>query len=325
MKPLLILTSILSVQLLFAQEDSSSKWPPHLWLAETLEADITWEDLKKTLPNLGRQEGLFPEAPNLTHATDQLNLLDVPIAIRFEFYDGKLTGWSGDAFNLDHRTAIGLANDLLAKFEGRFGPSTREVWLPFETDGPQDEISTDYLWHINGREFALSLNLRPDSARVGFGAYHAILVTGSYYIADLHNPTHGLLCGVHERQPHEVEIVLNPGSREKLHVLRKLHERGITGARPKRARGLADFGQTIELFGGKFTREEDGQRCLRLEGFRVRFPVSIWRETADGSRYAEVHFNMKSLFPDGIEIEGKTLDLSVFEEWNSTIRERLKP
>lgn len=325
MKALLILISISLVPLLLGQENDQSKLPPHLWFAETLRADISWNELKQMLPNLGQLERLIPDASNLTYATDKITLLDVPISIRYEFDEGRLNGWSGHAFKLDHRTAIGLANFLLSTFEERFGPSTREIWLPFETDGRRDEISTNYLWEINDREFSLSLKLQPESGQIGFGVHHAIMVGGNYYIADPHDPAHGLLCGRLETQPKEVEIVVDPGSREKLHVLRKLHERGVTGSRPKRAPGLGDFGQTLDLFGGKFTRKEDGQRCLRLEWFRVVFPITIWRKAADSSRYAEVHFNMKSLFPDGIDFEGKTLDLGVFEQWNSTVRQRPEP
>jgi hypothetical protein len=173
---------------------------------------------------------------------------------------------------------------------------------------------------VKGKEFSLSLSFQTGSANVAFGAYSAIMVSGDYYVADPLHPLRGLLGGRNSKGPQQIEIVGPPGARDKLHVLIKLHERGVTGSRPKRARGLADFGQTIQLFGGKFTREEDARKCLGLEWFRVGFPLTIWRKAKDGTPYAEVHFGMKSIFPDGIEFEGKTLDLKVFEEWNSSLR-----
>lgn len=324
MKPLLLLIAVFTSPLLSAQEGDASKLPPHLWLAETLKTEISWNELKQTLPGIGKPEHMIPSAQNLSSATDTFTLLDVPFSIRFEFDDDKLYGWGARASNLDHKTAIALADFLLMRFEERFGASVRDVSLPFETDGPRDEVSTSYLWHVNHQDFSLSLSLRSKSASVGFGASQTIMVGGNYYIADPQGPERGLLCGRPERNPQRVEIVVDPGAREKLHVLRKLHEHGVTGARPQRSRGLADYGQTLDLFGGKFTREKDGQRCFRLEWFRVVFPVTIWRQAVDGSRYAEVHFNMGSLFPDGIEFEGKPIDLSVFEEWSSSVRQRPK-
>jgi hypothetical protein len=282
--------------------------------------EVSWQELKQILPNLGKSEHLIPSAENLTCASDSFTLLDVPFVIRFEFDEEKLYGWGARASSVDPKNAIALADLLLATFEKRLGPSVREVHLPFEHDGPRNSLSTNYLWHVNDREFSLSLDLQPESGSVGFGAYHAIMIGGNSYIADPHNPLRGLLCGRLDRKPYPVEIVSDPGAREKLHVLSKLHERGVTGSRPKRARGLADFGQTLDLFGGKFTRDEDAQRCLRLEWFRVEFPLTIWRQATDGTRYAEVHFSMKSLFPSGIEFEGKALDLKVYEEWNSSVR-----
>lgn len=303
-----------------AQGNERLKMPPHLGLAESLEMDLSWEELRQILPNLGKSEHLIPNADNLTSASDSFTLLDVPFLIRFEFDEGKLYGWGARATSLDPKNAIALADLLLAAFEKRLGPSVREVYLPFEHDGPSNNLSTNYLWHVNAREFSLSLDLQPESGSVGFGSYHAIMIGGSYYIADPLNPLRGLLCGRLERKPYPVEIVSDPGAREKLYVLSKLHERGVTGSRPKRAHGLADFGQTLDLFGGKFTREEDSQRCLRLEWFNVEFPLTIWRQATDGTRYAEVHFCMSSLFPRGLEFEGKPIDLKVFEKWNSSVR-----
>ena len=317
---LALMISFFMPSIVCAQGNEPSTMPPHLGLAESLEMDLSWEALKQILPNLGKSEHLIPNAENLTSASDSFTLLDVPFSIRFEFDEERLYGWGARATSLDPKNAIALADLLLATFEKRLGPSFREVYMPFEHDGPRNSVSTNYLWHVNDREFSLSLDLQPESGSVGFGSNHAIMIGGNYYIADPLNPLRGLLCGRLERKPYPVEIVSDPGTREKLHVLSKLHERGVTGSRPKRAHGLADFGQTIDLFGGKFTREEDAQRCLRLEWFRVGFPLTIWRQATDGTRYAEVHFSMSSLFSNGIEFEGKALDLKVFEEWNSSVR-----
>lgn len=318
-----VLISPCMASMILAEEASPTEMPSQLKLTETLEMGSSWQDLKRMLPQLGEAEHLIPSAKNLTSASDTFSIHGIPFSARFEFDDGKLYGWGASASNKDTGQAIAVADRLLAHFEERLGPSVREVGLPFEHDGPRDSVSTGFLWNVKGREFSLSLDFQPGSARVSFGAYHALVVSGNYFIADPFHPLRGLLGGRSERTLREVEVVGSPGAAEKLHVLTKLHERGVTGSRPKRARGLADFGQTIELFGGKFIREEDRKPCLRLEWFRVRFPITLWRKAKDGTAYAEVHFSMKSLFPEGIELEGKAVDLKAYEEWDSS--QRLSP
>ena len=304
---------------LSAQENDPPKLPAQIWFAETLKQEPTWDELKQLLPGLGPLEKYIPSAPHLGRATDQITLLDTPFTMDYSFTDGRLSGWGANASKLDHAKAIAVADFLLTTFQGRYGPAVREVYLPSESDGPRDEVGTNYLWNINGQEFAMSLNLRPGSASVGFSAYRTIMVSGNYFIADPQNPTRGLLGAREAANPEPFEIISDPGSRDKFHVLQKLRERGVTGTRPQRTRELADYGQTLDLFGGKSTREKDGQRCFRLEWFHVKFPVTIWRHANDGSRYAEVHFNMHSLFPNGIEFEGKAIDLKPFEDWSSDV------
>lgn len=326
MKGLCLAVFALSLVCLRAEDDAPPTLPPHVWFTETLKEDISWDELKQKLPGMGELKKYISNAPHLTQSREHIEVSGVPMVVSYAFNEERLYGWDARASGLDHARAIALADFLVPQFHDRFGPSTRINLLPSESDGPRDQISLQYLWNIKGREFALSLDLQPASSSLNFGGYRAIYVSGNHYIADADDPIRGILGGRNLTKPERVEIVTSTGLHNELHVLRMLHARGVTGSQPKRARELADFGQTLNLHGGRFTREEDGQRCLRLAWFRLHFPVTIWNVDQHGERHAEVHFSMKSLFPDGIEFEGKPLDLSAFEDWNSQIdRPRPRP
>ncbi len=311
--PLLIAVFLCSA--FFSRSEDAATEPANLWLAEKLEPGIAWAELKEKLPELKPPEPYLANAPNLTSARDSFFLNDIAIPVTFQFNDDKLYGWSSHFHDMDQKTAIGLTDFLLSQFQSRYGPATRNIGLPFEHDGRRDEVQTSYIWKINQWDFSIMLSFRPQSATLGFGAGRTIMVNGHYFIADPDTPLRGMARGRNQPEPQPVEIVGQAGSSMHLHVLKKLHERGVTGSTPSRAHGLADFGQTIDIHGGRFVREEDGMTCLRLSWFQVKFPITIWREGGEGIRHAEVHFGMQSLFPEGIEFEGETLDLGRFEGW----------
>ncbi|MFT5467941.1 MAG: hypothetical protein ACI8UO_003049 [Verrucomicrobiales bacterium] len=294
--------------------DASPELPPHFTFAEKIQFGEGWEELKQLLPGISKPARFSPPIPDLTYAEQEIEVLGVSFPFQFRFSEGKLSGWSGNAHQLDHETAIGLTDFLVSKLEERFGPSTPTIKLPHETDGHGNQVYIHYLWTVNERELWLAFDFRAPDARVGFGSGRTISWSGNYFVGEPDKPGRGLLCGRHQLEPEEFLIVESPNARERFHVLKRLHECGVTGKTPRPARDFADFGQTLDLHGGKsLTRGEDGRRTFRLEWFRETFPLTIWRGAGE-ARYAEVHQSMKSLFPEGIEFEGEQLDLTIFED-----------
>jgi hypothetical protein len=101
-------------------------------------------------------------------------------------------------------------------------------------------------------------------------------------------------------------------------VLRELARRGVLGTLSNDPLQPPDYGQQISASGGR----NPEAKTYRLEGFRVDFPITIFRTLPNESKVAETHFGMGSIFPEGLEFNGQKIDLKLYEDWRNDVPRR---
>ncbi len=143
----------------------------------------------------------------------------------------------------------------------------------------------------------------------------------------IHRETTGLCNSVHAQNGQETTIVITKDSDAKsVALFGALLERQIHGTNGVESHRGAKWEQGIVLIGeftsetqrtegGPNTAAPENYRDFRITGIKVLFPVSRFEVAAggnpiDGPMILETHFSFASLFPHGVALNGKVIDLS---------------
>lgn len=313
MKTSLIPVLLIAAFNFVAAQDPKTDLPPLIKTVTAFDYTETHEKLKTLVPGLSEQK--IDVGVASTEATATATLWGLSFGGEFNFAESGLISWGYSSLELDHAVAVAKLNTIIAELEALLGPARRAITLPGETDGPRDAITLSFEWLLNGRDFGFSCTQRAQKSTLGFGAQHLFCACGSYLLGDekLQNPA-GTIIG---RKDSWTATGIT-GYPEKCFVLQKLLERGVYG---KRSTGSPDYGQEIVLHGGR----EKNSREFNVSWFKIRFPVTVTRVLPNHTRITETHFGMASLFPDGLQYNGKKVDLAQFEDWQSGVPESLKP
>ena len=143
----------------------------------------------------------------------------------------------------------------------------------------------------------------------------------------VHEETTGLCNSVHTGHEKGTTIVITKDSdAEAVALLGALLDKQIYGTKGIKDHHGAKWEQALVLI-GEFTSEtkrtqggpntagSEDYRDFRITGLKVLFPVSRFEVAAggnpiDGAMIIETHFSFVSLFPRGVALNGKPIDLS---------------
>jgi len=315
MKTLIIAALLSSACIFAAAQDSKSELPPLIRTVTAFDYTEDYEKLKALIPGLSEQK--IDAGVASTEAKSAATLWSLSFGGEFNFAEGRLISWGYSSLELEHADAVEKLNSIIAELESSLGPAQRAITLPGDSDGPRDEITLSFGWLVNGRDFGFSCRQRAKKSTLSFGAQHLFCPSGAYLLGDekLKN-----LAGTIIGRKDTWTATGITGYGDKCFVLRKLLERGVYGKRPQYSAAYGDYGQEVVLHGGR----ENNSSEFNVSWFNVRFPVTITRVLPNASRFTETHFGMTSLFPDGLEYNGKKVDLTQFEDWQSGVPESLK-
>ena len=143
----------------------------------------------------------------------------------------------------------------------------------------------------------------------------------------VHKETTGLCNSVQTGSDKETTIVITKDSNaEAVALFRALLDKQIYGTKgvedhqgAKWEQGVILMGEftseTKRTKGGPTTAGSQDYRDFRITGIKVLFPVSRFEVAAggnpiDGPVIIETHFSFASLFPSGLALNGKPIDLS---------------
>ncbi len=72
----------------------------------------------------------------------------------------------------------------------------------------------------------------------------------------------------------------------------------------------------------------DGERKFAIQGLKVRFPLTRIMGYGNGDpdeTWIETHLSFRTLFPNGLEYNGKPIDLKEFQEQDESIKWEKNP
>lgn len=275
----------------------------------------TRAQLKELIPGVGE---LRPDVGEETEiAKDSFEFRSHKFELSYNFQRGKLYAWSGTAEGLSLDTAISLTDALVPAFEERFGPAVESTLLPSEGDGPPLQTTTSFSWKVNDFPLTLQMAFSPDKCRVVFCSQRLggnggdiLRMTNA---SDLKIEVVG-----HHGNRDEFRVAEDSSNGEKVFVLQQLARLGVLGTLSNDPLLPPDYGQQISAAGGRSPKD----KTYRLEFFTVNFPITVFRTLPNGSKVAETHFSMISLFPEGLEFHGKKIDFKPYESWRDDVPRR---
>lgn len=292
----------------------SGQLPRIVEVAEEIGFTETHEELEKLLPGIGALEPDIGEETQVVKGVQDFQ--GTNLDLRYSFQRGRLYGWSAGASGLSTEGAIKLADKLLPLLEQKFGPSVRDVGLPGESDGPRDQVFTSFSWKVNEIAVRLGLHLSGREGTVSIGSHR---LSGRERLRVLSATTEVKVEVVSYHGARGVfKIEEGPTNQEEVFVLLELIRLGIIGDLSDGPPMGPDFGQEIRSSGGRNQKAD----TYSLHGFRLAFPVTVFRALPNGSKVATVHFGMDSLFPDGLRFQGKAVDLKRYEDWRDDVPRR---
>jgi hypothetical protein len=271
--------------------------------------------LRELIPKLGDLQPDIGEENEVIK--DTFEFRGHKFELSYSFQGGRLYAWNAIAHELSLDAAIGLTDVLVPVFEKRFGPATESVLLPGEGDGPALQASTTFSWKVNGFPLTLQMGFSPTKCRVFFGSQRLGGNGGDILRVTSTSVLKVEVVGHHGGWD-EYRVEEDPSNETDVFVLLELARRGVFGTLSNDPLQPPDYGQQISASGGK----DPKAKTYRLEGFRVNFPITIFRTLPNESKVAETHFGMGSLFPEGLELGGKKIDLKRYEDWRDDVPRR---
>lgn len=290
-----------------------SQLPQVVLEAPRIQFTETRAQLKELVPGVGELQPDVGDDCQVANATFEFH--GQKFELDYKFQHSQLYAWSGTASGLTHEAAIRLMDELFPLFVERFGPAVRDVWLPGEGDGPPLDVSVSFNWKVNGFRVGLAMNISPTKCRVSFGSQQLggreILRVTSTSIPKVEVVSYHGSRG-------EYRLDEDPATEKEVFVLLELARRGVLGTLSNDPLQPPDYGQQISSSGGRDLED----KTYRLAGFRVYFPITIFRTLPNGSKVAETHFGMDSLFPTGLEFKGAKINLKDYEDWRLDVPRR---
>lgn len=139
-----------------------------LALLGTLRTGDHYATVQKHLPNVG---ALHADAgDDNTEALTQEKLGVVTLRGEFNFSRGRLVSHGFDTGNITHAQGHDLFLRCAKLLIELYGPAERSFLLPSEDDEPGDTLAIGMQWRLNGEQFSITLNYRPKTAAVSWGA-----------------------------------------------------------------------------------------------------------------------------------------------------------
>jgi hypothetical protein len=287
-----------------------SQLPQVVIEAPRIQFTETRAQLKELVPGVGE---LQPDVgDDCQVAKDTFEFHGQKFELDYKFQHGSLYAWNATADELSLKAAIGLTDALVPLFKERFGPETESILLPSEMDCSNLETSTTFSWMVNGFPLAVQMSFSPTKCRVYFGSRQ---VVGSETLRITSTSVLKVEVVSYHGDRGEYRVEEDPSNEKEVFVLRELARRGVLGTLSNDPLQPPDYGQQISAAGGR----DPKAKTYRLESFRVNFPITIFRTLPNESKVAETHFGMGSLFPEGLEFNGKKIDLKLYEDWRDDV------